>query len=170
MDLVVLSVPDCPNMMLLEQRLALVIEGREDVTVSRHLIADEEEAARCGMRGSPTILVGGTDPFAEPGQLASLSCRLFRDTDGHLDGAPSVSQLRLAIENAVTNAGAGWLDEVGRGGRGRIAPAERGLRAVHQAILRSFATTGRAPDDGLLNKAAAPFDAADATPRSPAES
>jgi hypothetical protein len=28
-----------------------------------------------------------------------------------------------------------WLDALGRGGRGRVAPADRGLRAVHQAVL-----------------------------------
>jgi hypothetical protein len=27
-----------------------------------------------------------------------------------------------------------WLDALGRGGRGRVAPADRGLRAVHQAV------------------------------------
>ena len=35
-----------------------------------------EEAARYGMQGSPTILIDGRDPFAEPGAAASLSCRL----------------------------------------------------------------------------------------------
>ena len=46
MDLTVLAVPDCPNVMLLEQRLAQVIEGRRDVIVSRQEIADQDEAAR----------------------------------------------------------------------------------------------------------------------------
>ena len=163
MDLTVLAVPDCPNVMLLEERLAQVLEGRRDVTVSRQVIADQDEAARRGMHGSPTILVDGIDPFAEPGQPASVSCRLYRDGGGQVDGAPSVSQLRQAIGGAAPFAGdAGspsWLDALGRGGRGRIAPAERGLRAVHQAVLRSFAATGRAPEQGLLDKAARPFDA-----------
>jgi hypothetical protein len=57
------------------------------------------------MRGSPTMLVDGTDPFAEPGQPASVSCRLYRNSDGHIAGAPSVSQLRQAIENAAANSG-----------------------------------------------------------------
>jgi hypothetical protein len=164
LDLVVVTVPDCPNVTLLQQRLAQVLEGRDDVSVSRLVIADEEEAVRRGMHGSPTILVDGIDPFAEPGQLASMSCRLYRHGDGHLDGAPAVSQLRQAIEEATStgaDAGSpGWLDALGRGGRGRKAPAERGLRAVHQAVLRSFAATGRAPDQDVLDEAGRPFDAA----------
>ena len=117
MDLMVLAVPGCPNAMLLEERLAQVLAGRRDVSVSRRVIEDEQEAAWRGMHGSPTILVDGMDPFAEPGQPASVSCRLYRDGYGQVDGAPSVSQLRQAIENAATTAAdagsAGW-----RGGRG----------------------------------------------------
>ena len=110
MDLKVLAVPDCPNVALLEQRLAQVVEGRRDVVVSRQVIADQDEAARLGMRGSPTILVDGTDPFAGPGEPASVSCRLYRDGNGQADGAPSVSQLRQAIgEAAATATEAGTL-------------------------------------------------------------
>lgn len=47
------------------------------------------------------------------------------------------------------------LDVVGRAGRGRRAPAERGLRAVHQAVLRHFAATGIAPAPGVLEPVAA---------------
>jgi hypothetical protein len=47
---------------------------------------------------------------------------------------------------------------VGRAGRGRLAPAERGWRAVYQAVLRSFAATGHAPESAELESAAAPVD------------
>jgi hypothetical protein len=166
MHLTVLAVPGCPNVALLEEQLAGVLEGRRDVTVSRHVITDEAEAASRGMHGSPTILINEADPFAGPGQPASISCRLYRDSDGRTSGAPSASQLRQAVERAAENeAGAdspSWLDALGRGGRGRIAPSERGLRAVHQAVLRSFAQTGSAPKMWLLEDCAAPFDAAQA--------
>jgi len=105
MDLTVLAVPDCPNALLLEERLAQVLDGRRDVTVSRQVIADQDEAARRGMHGSPTILVDGIDPFADPGQPAGVSCRLYRDGDGQVNGAPSVSQLRQAIGGAAPLAG-----------------------------------------------------------------
>jgi hypothetical protein len=160
--LIVLAVPDCPNVKLLDRRLAQVLEGRRNVTVNHHVVDDPELAARRGMHGSPTILVDGIDPFAEPGQQASVSCRLYRDDDGHSDGAPSVSQLRQAIGDPVTivsDTGSGsWLDALGRGGRGRTAPAVRGLRAVHQAVLRSFAATGGPPEQDVLDEAASPFD------------
>jgi hypothetical protein len=161
MRVLVLAVPDCPNARLLEERLAKVLEGRRDVLVSRQVIDDEQEAARQGMHGSPTLLIDGTDPFAGPGQSGTLSCRLYRDGDGRVDGAPLVSQLRQVIgEPAAPATGAGspaWLDALGRNGRGRVAPAERGLRAVHQAVLRSFAATGLAPGRDLLAEAARPF-------------
>ena len=124
MDLTVLAVPDCPNVTLLEQRLAQVIDGRGDVAVSRQVIADEDEAVRCGMHGSPTILVDGIDSFADPGEPASVSCRLYRDAGGQMDRAPSVTQLRRAIgEEAatVTDAGtkpAGRPGMMGRDERG----------------------------------------------------
>jgi hypothetical protein len=162
MHLTVLAVPDCPNVKLLEQRLTLVLGHRRDVTVSRQVVGDEDQATRRGMHGSPTILVDGIDPFAAPGQPASVSCRLYRHGHGQPDGAPSVRHLRRAISHPITvaadTAGGRWLDALGRGGRGRVAPAERGLRAVHQAALRSFAVTGHPPGQDVLDRAARPFD------------
>ena len=162
MHLTVLAVPDCPNVTLLEQRLTRALGGRRDVTVSRHVVADQDQAYRRGMRGSPTLLVDGIDPFAAPGQPASASCRLYRDTDGRAEGAPTVPQLRDAISRpgtvvADTSTGR-WLDALTQGDADRVAPARRGLRAVHQAILRSFAVTGGPPGPDALDQAAGPFD------------
>ena len=39
----------------------------------------------------------GADPFARPGQLPSLSCRLYPDEQGRLGPAPSPGQLRAAL-------------------------------------------------------------------------
>jgi Alkylmercury lyase len=154
-------VPGCPNAPVLGDRLAAVVDGRAGVLVSHRVISDEGEAARWGMRGSPTLLIDGVDPFAEPGQRASLSCRLYRGDDGRASGAPTVDQLRQAIEQAAGGdepRDLAWLDSAGRGGRGRIAPADRGLRAVHQAVLRSFVHSGAAPDLPSLARHAAPFE------------
>jgi hypothetical protein len=46
MRVMVLAVPDCPNAMLLEERLAQVLDGRRAVSVSRQVIEGEREAAR----------------------------------------------------------------------------------------------------------------------------
>lgn len=162
MQLTVLAEPGCPNAPLLKDRLTAVLDGRADVSVSQQVISDEGEAARWGMHGSPTLLIDGVDPFAEPGQTPSMSCRLYRAENGQLSGAPSVGQLQQVIEEAPAAADdpgdPAWLDALGRAGRGRVAPADRGLRAVHQAVLRSFVHTGAAPGISALTRHAAPFD------------
>ena len=121
--LTVLAVPGCPNVALLEERLACVLGSRRDVTVSRHVIADEREAARRGMHGSPTILVDGADPFAGPGQAASVSCRCTGTATGGLAAPrrwascarPSGSQ---PVLRRLHPARTGWMRSVvaGEGG------------------------------------------------------
>ena len=117
MHLTLLAVPDCPNVPVLEERLAAVLAGRDGISVSREIISSESEAARWGMHGSPTLLIDGTDPFAEPGQRPSLSCRLYRSAGGRASGAPSVAQLRQAVEQALATAtepgNPAWLDAPG---------------------------------------------------------
>jgi predicted DsbA family dithiol-disulfide isomerase len=114
MHLTILAVPGCPNATVLETRLAAVLDGRAGVSVSHEVIPDEGEAARWGMHGSPTLLIDGADPFAEPGQPPSMSCRLYRDDDGQAAGAPSADQLRRAVERALATAAEprdpSWLD------------------------------------------------------------
>jgi hypothetical protein len=126
MHLTVLAEPTCPNAPVLEDRLAAVLDDRDGVSVSRQVISGEDEAARWGMHGSPTLLIDGVDPFAEPGQPPSMSCRLYRDEHGRVSGAPSADQLRQVIEQALAAAtepgDPAWLDALGRGGRGRARP------------------------------------------------
>jgi hypothetical protein len=55
MELMILAVPDCPGAPMLDERLAHVLQGRRGVTVSRHVITGQDEAARRGMCGSPTV-------------------------------------------------------------------------------------------------------------------
>lgn len=105
MELVVLVVPDCPHAGLLDGRLATVLAGRPDVTVTRQVIFTVADAERWGMRGSPTLLIDGVDPFAAPGQPASLACRIYRDADGKTDGAPSVQDLHDALGKVINSQG-----------------------------------------------------------------
>lgn len=149
-----LIVPDCPNSPVLRERLALALAGRTDVEVAEHVVDGQAEAEHRGMHGSPTLLVEGRDPFAAPGAPASMSCRLYRSADGRVGGAPSVEELRRVLGTPAT----GGADRAaGRAGQGRLAPIDGGLRAVQQAVLRSFATTGAPPEQAELETAAAPF-------------
>jgi|SRR5215475_3238508 len=100
MELTLLTVPACPNSAAFEERLAAALAGHLGAVVHRREIADEREAAQAGMRGSPTLLIDGVDPFAAPGQPPSLSCRLYRDAAGRAEGAPSVEELRRALQHA----------------------------------------------------------------------
>lgn len=157
----VLTVPDCPNAPVALERITAALDGCE-AEVELVEVRNEVEAARWGMTGSPTVLVDGVDPFAVPGASASVSCRLYRDGEGPVGGAPSLEALRKALAGAEECCEDDLLDPIGRAGRGRRAPAERGLRAVHQAVLRHFAATGSAPSTSDLEAVAAGEGRADA--------
>ncbi|MFF7961105.1 organomercurial lyase [Streptomyces rubiginosohelvolus] len=164
MRITVLTVPDCPNAPVVRERITEALGGRE-AQVELVEVREEAQAARWGMTGSPTVLVDGVDPFAVAGAPASVSCRLYRDEEGRPGGAPSIEALRQAFTGTRVSASAPdeeccgsdreVLDPIGRAGRGRRAPGERGLRAVHQAVLRHFAATGHAPEPADLAAAAA---------------
>jgi hypothetical protein len=155
----VLTVADCPNGPVLIERLADALADRPDVEVEHRLVLDAREAARLGMHGSPTLLLDGRDPFTGPQNPAGLSCRLYRGVDGHVEGAASVRELRQVVRDHLASGDPGGrmasVLAVDRGGRGRSAPAERGLRAVQQAVLRAFAATGSPPPAVELQAAAA---------------
>ncbi|MFE5374081.1 organomercurial lyase [Streptomyces mirabilis] len=155
MRITVLTVPECPNAPLAQERIEQALDGRA-AEVELVEVADEAQAARLGMTGSPTVLIDGTDPFAAQGTAASVSCRLYRSPDGRTEGAPSVADLQRALYFAEADEDCDCppMDAAGRGGRGRLAPVTGGLRAVQQAVLRSFATTGRALDPADLERAA----------------
>ena len=100
MHLTVLAESTCPNVPVLKDRLTQVLDGRDGISVSHRVISSQDEAIRWGMHGSPTLLIDGVDPFAQPGQPPSMSCRLYRDDNGQATGAPSMRQLRQAIERS----------------------------------------------------------------------
>ena len=60
--------------------------------VERVLVSTAEEAEALGFHGSPSILVDGEDPFAEPDAPVGLSCRLYRSSAG-VSGSPTTEQL-----------------------------------------------------------------------------
>ncbi len=96
MDITLLYFDDCPSWRAADERLTLLTAERPDVTVTRRLVDTPEEAERTGFLGSPSILVDGVDPFAEPGAQVGLSCRRYPTPDGY-DGAPTLDQLRAVL-------------------------------------------------------------------------
>ena len=87
----------CLNWQLADERLreALAWAGRDGVRGQHRLVTTAEQAEAAGFRGSPTVLIDGQDPFADPGAPAGLSCRMLR-TEAGLTEAPTVEQL-LAV-------------------------------------------------------------------------
>lgn len=85
----------CPNWQTADTRLreALAALGQEAVTVTHQVVSSPEQAERVGFRGSPTILVDGTDPFAQPDGPAGFACRLYR----HDDHVPTVEQMKVVL-------------------------------------------------------------------------
>ena len=92
--------PGCPNWQTAEANLrAALAEAGADVAVHRQVVDTLEDAERLGFLGSPTVLIDGRDPFAEPGALPGLSCRVYR-TATSVAGTPTVAQLRAALAAA----------------------------------------------------------------------
>ena len=97
MDVTLLYFDDCPNWQVADNRLreALALAGRDDVQVEHRLVVTPEQAEAAGFRGSPTVLINGEDPFADPDAPVGLSCRVYGSATG-LTGVPTVEQL-LAV-------------------------------------------------------------------------
>ena len=93
MHIEILYVPECPHVIPTTLRLREALDAvGVSAIISETPIESAEAARTLGMRGSPTILVDGEDPFASTDETGSVSCRLYT-VNGKLDGAPSVSQL-----------------------------------------------------------------------------
>ena len=97
MEIDLLYLSDCPNHALARARVQIALERAQLAAVVREReVESSEEAARLGMRGSPTIRIDGHDPFASGTDPAALSCRLYRSDPG-VSGAPTVEQLVEAL-------------------------------------------------------------------------
>ncbi|WP_407319232.1 thioredoxin family protein [Isoptericola halotolerans] len=99
MEITLLYFDDCPSWKTADDRLAEAVVGRDDVHLTRRRVTTPEEAVRLGFHGSPSILVDGVDPFAEPGADTGLACRIYRTPEGPA-GSPTVGQLRDALAAA----------------------------------------------------------------------
>jgi hypothetical protein len=89
----------CPNWEVLDHRIAEALHGRTDASIIRQRVGTTVEAVRLGFHGSPTILIDGIDPFAEPSAPVGLACRVFRTPNG-LAGSPTLEQLHAVFSEA----------------------------------------------------------------------
>ena len=100
MDIELLTVQRCPHRAEALARLEAAF-ARASLTapvVTEHVIANAADAERTGMRGSPTILIDGRDPFGAESAEPTMSCRLYATETG-IDGAPSVDMLVAALSS-----------------------------------------------------------------------
>ena len=92
-----LVIPDCPNtaraLDLVESALA---DQGLSVPVVVTVISTAEDARDRQFAGSPTILINGTDPFAQSGAGTGIACRVYPTARG-LDGVPDAGQLAAAL-------------------------------------------------------------------------
>ncbi len=111
MEIELLYVPDCPNRTLARDHLESALEqvNATGAVVRQREAQTSEEAAQSGMRGSPTILIDGQDPFAEEDRPLSLSCRLYPG-EGGMTGAPSIDDL-VAVLTRVSRPESGSTQE-----------------------------------------------------------
>lgn len=106
MDVRLLVVPGCPNTepVLAALRQVLGELGAGEIPVRTVVVETAAEALRLGFPGSPTVLVDGVDPFAEPGRAPGLACRVYR-TEAGVSGIPDLGELRRVLREAVEATG-----------------------------------------------------------------
>jgi hypothetical protein len=95
MRVILLHFDGCPHWQILAERLE-ALSGELDFTVERQVVDTPEAAEAVGFRGSPTVLVDGIDPFADPAAPVGLSCRVYSTPEG-LRGSPTEAMLRQAL-------------------------------------------------------------------------
>jgi len=101
MDIELLVIPDCPNDAAAAELIKTAIaDTGVRATIARTVIASPDHARQRGFTGSPTILLNGLDPFAQPDAPVALSCRLYSTPEG-LRGVPALSDLRQALKQVA---------------------------------------------------------------------
>jgi hypothetical protein len=92
---------DCPNWQAVRTSINDVAgELGLEATVTTRLVETQDQAIALEFQGSPTIVVNGVDPFAEPEAPIGLACRIYRTETG-MAGAPSADQLRAVLAGAA---------------------------------------------------------------------
>jgi hypothetical protein len=139
MELTLLMVAGCPHAALFEERLGVALAAHPGTALRRRVVASEGEAVAAGMHGSPTLLVDGVDPFARPGEAASLSCRLYPAGSGAVPSAPADPGEAGAMPSAPADPG-----EAGAVPSAPAGPGEAGAVPSVAALREALSRPGRA--------------------------
>lgn len=97
-----LVVDNCPR----QGRAAELVRGLLDELGMMHVplpvtvVHSEREAEQRRFSGSPTVLIDGHDPFADPGARPALACRSYATAMGRT-GLPDADALRAALRTAA---------------------------------------------------------------------
>ncbi len=96
-DVTIQFVEACPHWATTYSLVAgLLDEANIPAVLKTQLIGSSEEASEFEFRGSPTVLIDGTDPFFDPHMPVALACRLYLSPDGS-SGVPPSQQLKEAL-------------------------------------------------------------------------
>lgn len=82
-------------------RGALDEVGLSAVPVTVRVVTSQAEAEQLGFLGSPSVLINGRDPFAEPHHRPAMACRLYRDDTTGVSGVPPIRRLRHALKQTA---------------------------------------------------------------------
>ncbi len=103
-DIEFLYFEDCPSHGPALQRLREVL-AREGLPAEPRVtrVETDEQAARLGFPGSPTIRVDGEDidPEGAAANPVGLSCRVYRTSDGRFTPLPPEELIREALRRAA---------------------------------------------------------------------
>jgi hypothetical protein len=93
MEIAIQHFNDCPNWLEAAEHVQRAVEHVDtEVTVRLEIVNTPPRAEEVRFRGSPTILIDGTDPFTEPDAPVGLSCRIYTTPSG-MAGSPTTEQL-----------------------------------------------------------------------------
>lgn len=109
MNVTLLYFDDCPNWIVADDHLRTLAAEIPDLVIERRIVDTVEDAEATRFRGSPSFIVDGVDPFADPDAPVGLSCRMYQTPDGAA-GSPTIEQLRSVLRErrasgAQTHAG-----------------------------------------------------------------
>lgn len=86
----------CPHRVVAAEHLARLAADDVSITISEQVIQNPEDAEIARFRGSPSILIDGSDAFPDSNSEVGFACRVYATPAG-LAGSPTLEQLRGAI-------------------------------------------------------------------------